>query len=137
MDLNNLNKEKNDHNNILIDDAYSPFIKKDKIEELMNKAQDQWALKAKNDYEKFLEEKRLKKIEDEEKRREVKEFLAKQIIDKQTNSNKVKETDNLYSRNVQEDYESWLKNEQAKKLNQQDKLYELNEIRNSHRICKI
>lgn len=114
----------------------SPYDKKTKLEELKNiKEKDNWALLAKQDYEKFLDEKRnLKKIDDK-KKKEVKDFLSQQIEEKNTALKRKKENDTKFEISAKNDYDNWKLKEEIKKNEKEQKIKQMIKMRDNLVKC--
>lgn len=84
------------HNNTNDDKAYQSEKTSIKIEEIKMKRDDEWAKLANYNYNKYQEELQKLKAREEEKKRVIRENLAKQILEKQNFQQKEKEMDQIY-----------------------------------------
>jgi len=107
----------------------SPYDKKAKLEILKEiKEKDDWALLAKKDYERYLEEKKNKNLNMEKKTKLARQYLDQQILDKTLNTKHKKDDDLDYFHFLEKEQEKWKNNQEAKKIDQIKKVKDFIEM---------
>ena len=82
-------------------EANKPYLSEKpsaKLEEIMVKREDEWAKLANHNFNKYQEELQKNRIKEEEKKKQMRENLGKQILEKTSAIQKEKEMENLYIR---------------------------------------
>ena len=101
-----------------------------KYEELKNvKEKDQWGILAKKDYMEYLEDKISKIQKKEEKKKEITEILAKQILEKNQQKNMKLSNEERFFDNFNKDVEIWKKSDIREKEKNENKIKDFIEKR--------
>jgi hypothetical protein len=125
-------KDPNIKNNLtLFQPSDSPILDKNsKLENLKNiKEKDEWAIMAKKNYEKHLEEMKIKKLKQNSVEKNVKETLLNQVEERKSSKEKNKEKEKEYLNFISRDHDTWLKNEELKNFEKINKLKTLEDSR--------
>lgn len=116
----------NNYDNIINSNSNSNTIipvSNEKLEELKNlKEKDEWGILAKKHYEEYLEDKISKIQKKEEKKKEIVDTLARQIIEKNQQKYMKKNNDELFNKNLKQDLEIWKNKQERERENNQNKI---------------
>jgi len=127
-DRNNYNSISPKNNNNILNYNYS----KAKYEELKNvKEKDEWGIKAKRNYMEYLEDKISKIQQKEEKKKEITEILAKQVLEKNQQKQIKITSEEKYFENLTKDVENWKKSEAHEKEKVENKIKDFIEKRDN------
>jgi hypothetical protein len=129
----------NDHNN-LISSPQSTISneKRMKFEILKNiKEKDDWALIAKKDYEKFLEENSNKKTQESKIKSEMNNFLYNQMQEKKDQKYKKIEENKVYYKYIKQDYDEWIKQQENIQKQKHDQIDSLIKSIENFKKCNL
>lgn len=136
INLNNAYKILNDINTST--ESPSQFISEryDKLEHLKQvKEKDDWFLLIKQDHQRFLEEMKNKKLQNEHRQKELNGVLERQISERKMKIINEKENELKYLNYIRNDLDNWKKKEEEKKLEEKRKIQEFlakqNELKKS------
>jgi hypothetical protein len=133
------NNMPNDHNNLLSSPQSTiSNEKRMKLEILKNiKEKDDWALIAKKDYEKFLEENSNKKTKESKIKNEMNNFLYNQMQEKKDQKYKKIEENKVYNKYIKQDYDEWIKQQENFHKEKHDQIESLKKSIENFKKCNL
>jgi hypothetical protein len=115
-------------------DVLAPVVEgihKEKVQILKIKEEDEWALIAKHNYEKFINEQKNKKQKEEDLKQIQKDFLESQIREKEIMKKKLKDEERQFYNQHSENIKKMQEQEKQKELQSKEKMRVQKEIQNS------